>query len=111
MEIEMLEQGTEIAVLRLTGRLDLVSAAALRSAVEQATGAGRTHVVVDLSGVEFMDSSGVGALVAGLKRARQSGGELRIACPGEQVAMVLELTNINRILRPYESLDDALEGL
>ena len=106
MEIEV-DSRDGVAVLHLKGRLDLVSASALRSAVEQA----EKSVVVDLGGVEFIDSSGVGALVAGLKHARQRGGELRIAAAGEQVQMVLQLTNINRILRPYESVEAALDGI
>lgn len=99
------------AVLRPEGRLDLVSAARLRAAVEEAVTAGHRSVVVDLAGVAFIDSSGLGMLVAGLKHARQAGGELRIAAPGDQVRTVLSLTRLERVLQPYATLDDALAGL
>ncbi len=55
-----------------------------------------------------MDSSGLGALVASLKRARQAGGDLRIASLTPQVQMVLQLTNLDRVLRPYASVEEAL---
>jgi anti-sigma B factor antagonist len=96
-----------IAVIRGEGRLNMVSAPDLRSAVAEAVAAGRPRVVVDLSGVEFMDSSGLGALVGCLKTTRQAGGDLRIAAPSEQVTMVLELSNLDRILTSYASAADA----
>ncbi len=91
------------------GRLTMVSAKSFRETVtaEIDRGAGEI-VVVDLSQTEFVDSSGLGALVACLKSARQSGGDLRLAAPSEQVTMVLGLTNLDRVLRPRPSVDEAL---
>lgn len=91
------------------GRLTMVSAKSFRETVtaEIDRGAGEI-VVVDLSQTEFVDSSGLGALVACLKTARQSGGDLRLAAPSEQVTMVLGLTNLDRVLRPRPSVDEAL---
>jgi anti-sigma B factor antagonist len=71
---------------------------------------GSSHVVVDLAETSFIDSSGLGALIGVLKRARSEGGDLRIATPSEQVRMVLGLTNLDRVLRPHESLDEATRG-
>jgi anti-sigma B factor antagonist len=99
------------AVLHVEGRLNLVTAPELRAAVQRAVEEDTARVVVDLAGVTFIDSSGLGMVIAGLKHARQAGGELRIAAAGEQVRMVLELTKLHRILRPYESVDEALEDL
>ena len=98
------------AVLKLQGRLSMVAAPQLRAEAEQAVRAARPRVVVDLTGVEFVDSSGLGALVAGLKTARQAGGDLRIAGAGEQVRTVLGLTNLDRVLRNHDSVEDALDG-
>jgi anti-sigma B factor antagonist len=100
----------DAAVIRLQGRLTMVNAAALRSAVADAVSAGRTRVVLDLSGCEFMDSSGLGAVIGGLKTARQAGGDLRIAALTPQVATVLQLTNLDRVLRPYDTVAGALGG-
>jgi anti-sigma B factor antagonist len=96
-----------IAVLRLSGKLNMVSAASVRETVASLVGAGSTRVVVDLADVDFLDSSGLGALVSGLKSTRQAGGDLRIASPGEQVRLVLRLTNMERVLIPYESPEEA----
>ncbi|MCU1543193.1 MAG: anti-anti-sigma factor [Microbacteriaceae bacterium] len=96
-----------VAVIRGEGRLNMVSAPDLRTAVAEAVAAGRPRVVVDLSGVEFMDSSGLGALVGCLKTTRQAGGDLRIAAPSDQVTMVLKLSNLDRILTSYATPTDA----
>ena len=97
----------DLAIIRVVGRLNMVAAPELRDVVAQAVKSGKSHLVVDLAGVEFMDSSGLGALIGALKTTRQAGGDLRIAAPGEQVAMVLQLSNVDRILKPYENADAA----
>jgi anti-sigma B factor antagonist len=64
----------------------------------------------DLGAVPFVDSSGLGALIGGLKAARLAGGDLRLARPAEQAAMILELTNLSRVLRAHATVEEALAG-
>ena len=95
------------AVIRARGRLNMVSAPALRELVARVVREdGRTHIVVDLAETDFMDSSGLGSLVAGLKTARDAGGDLRIARPQTQVLMVLKLTNLDQILHPHNTVEE-----
>lgn len=96
-------------VLRPEGRLNMVAAPDLREQLHALVRGGKTRIVVDLSAVETIDSSGLGALISGLKAARQGGGDLRIASPSEQATAVLELTNLNRVLKSCESPDDAFD--
>lgn len=100
----------DATVLRCDGRLTMVAAPTLKSAIDEVVENGSARVVVDLSEASFVDSSGLGALVAGLKRTRQAGGDLRIAEPQEQVRMVLALTNLDRILQPFDRVEDAVRG-
>lgn len=111
MNVATEDLGGGRTALRLEGRLDLVHAAAFREAVRAAVAEGRALLVVDLSDVPLVDSSGIGALIGGLRETRQAGGELRIAAPSEQVRTVLGLTKADRVLKPYASVDDALDGL
>ena len=97
----------DIAVVRGAGKLNMVSAPELRSVVVAAIAQGGTRVVVDLSGIDFMDSSGLGALVGCLKSARQAGGDLRIAAPSTQVSMVLRLSNLDRVLASFATAEAA----
>ncbi|HYO41127.1 MAG TPA: STAS domain-containing protein [Nocardioidaceae bacterium] len=110
MQIAKSDIGQRGAVLTLDGRLNMVSAPQLKTAVTNAVAEGRSQVVVDLSAVTFLDSSGLGALIAGLKAARQASGDLRMTGANEQVRTVLRLTNLDRVLRPYDTVQAATDG-
>ncbi len=96
------------AVLHVDGRLDLASAAEVKSAILKAVDTGSPYVIVDLKNVPFIDSSGLGALIGGLRAARTAGGDLRIANPGAQARMILELTTLDRVLVTHETVEAAL---
>ena len=68
------------------------------------------QVVLDLGGVSFMDSSGLGALLANFKRVAERGGDMALARPQPNVKMVLEITRTNRILRVFGSVEEALRA-
>ncbi len=106
MEFQELDRDGHV-VLAPHGRLNLVSAPPLRARIGDLIADGRTRIVVDLGAVESVDSSGLGALIGCLKAAREHGGDLRIAAAGEQVRAVLRLTNLDRILAPYDSAEEA----
>ncbi|MGK2869304.1 MAG: STAS domain-containing protein [Mycobacterium sp.] len=98
-----------VTVVKPAGRLNMVAAPTLRKELHTIVDSGQSRVVVDLSEVDFIDSSGLGALISGLKIARQAGGDLRIAAPTLQVITVLELTNLNRVLRAHPDADSAFD--
>ena len=106
--VSRLADGT--AVIRPEGRLNMVSADRLRDGIETLVSDGCARIVVDLAQISFMDSSGLGALIAGLKKARQASGDLRIAAANDQVATVLRLTNLDRVLRSHDSVEAATDG-
>jgi anti-sigma B factor antagonist len=97
-------------VIEATGRLDMVAAPQLKALVQSAVTKGQTPVVIDLSGVTFMDSTGLAALISGLRVTRQAGSDLRIAGAASQVLSVLQMTGIDRIIRPYASADEAVHA-
>lgn len=70
---------------------------------------GGPHIVVDLGDTDFIDSTGLGAMVSGLKTARAAGGDLRIARAGTQVMMVLQLTKLDQILHSYDTVEECFE--
>jgi len=107
MDITVKDLGDGVAVLQLDGRLNMVTASCLRDHVGSAVASGQNRIAVDLAGIEFIDSSGLGALINGLKTARQAGGDLRIAAPNDQVKLVLQLTNMERLLTAYDSAETA----
>jgi anti-sigma B factor antagonist len=97
------------AVISIAGRFTASGAPLLRNAVADLVEAGHARVVVDLSATDFIDSSGLGALIAALKSARAAGGDLRIAAVPETVGTVLRLTNLDRVLRSHPTPESAFD--
>jgi anti-sigma B factor antagonist len=110
MDIVIDPRGPATAVVQLSGKFDLVTSIDFKWQILDALATGRRFMVIDLGNVTFIDSSGLGALVAGLKATRQAGGDMRIARANEQALTVLRLTTLDRVLRPHATLDDALAG-
>ena len=100
----------DITIIRPSGRLDLLTAAEFKQDLTRIVGEGRARLVIDLEAVAFIDSSGLGALIGGLKSARQAGGDLRIARPNQQARVILQLTTLERVLRPYGTIEEACSG-
>jgi anti-sigma B factor antagonist len=96
-----------VAVLRLAGDVDVSQSLAVRDAVGAAIERG-TPVVVDLSGVRFIDSSGIGILVTAHRRAPEA---FAVAGAVEAVRRALELTRTDRILRLFDSVDEAVAAM
>lgn len=111
IELETVAAEGGVTIVTARGRLDLVSAPQFRALVVETVADGAIRLVIDLEELQAMDSSGLGALIAALKTARQAGGDLRIARPSEQVQMVLELTQMNTVLRPYPTVEAAVASV
>jgi anti-sigma B factor antagonist len=96
------------AVLVVTGELELATAPRLRQAVVSLVGEGHAHIVLDLSGVDFVDSLGLGVIVSALKRARSHGGELVVAGTVPRVRELFELTRLDEIIELHPDSAAAL---
>jgi anti-anti-sigma factor len=95
-------------VLFLAGELDLYNAEELRAALGKAIAAAPTRVVVDLSAVEFIDSTALGALVEARGQLGPDG--LRLAAPQLGTRRTLQVSGLDRHLPVHDTLDDALAG-
>lgn len=105
--VETTAQG--IGVVTPMGRLNMVSARRLKELLSELVSDGTSRIVVDMAETTFLDSSGLGALIAGLKSARQAGGDLRIARPTPSVQTVFQLTNLDKVLRARETVEGAFD--
>ena len=94
-------------VVALRGVLDVAEAASVAAALT-AIAARQRDIIVDLAGLEFIDSSGVAALVRGRKQARYAGCELLLAAPQQQVVRVLTLTRLLDVFPVHASLAEAV---
>jgi anti-sigma B factor antagonist len=93
--------GSEVEIVKPSGRLDVTSAAKFRRDVAEFAATKPRFLLIDLENVSFMDSSGLGALVSALKTIRSVNGELAVCSLSEQVKMLFDLTSMSKIFTIY----------
>ena len=96
--IELSCPDADTLVVTPVGEADLCAVRPLRRALAEATGAGRTHVVVDLDQLTFMDASILGVLVGARLRFSATGGTLKVRCRTHQGRRVLSITGLDGLL-------------
>jgi anti-sigma B factor antagonist len=97
-------------VVTATGELDAHSAPTLQGQLDPLTAVAGASVVVDLSGVGFIDSTGLGVLVSTLKHVREVNGRLDVVVSSPRVLKVLTLTGLNAVIPLHSTLDEALSS-
>jgi anti-sigma B factor antagonist len=95
-------------VVQVTGEVDVYTAPKLREQLVSLVDAGRYDIVVDMDGVEFLDSTGLGVLVGGLKRVRTHDGSLRLVCSQERILKIFRITGLTKVFPIHDSVSDAL---
>lgn len=96
------------SVIEVAGEIDVYTAPKLREQLVEIVDAGQYHIVVDMRGVEFLDSTGLGVLVGGLKRVRQHDGSLRLVCTQERILKIFRITGLTKVFTIHDTLEDAL---
>ncbi|MFI8257655.1 STAS domain-containing protein [Streptomyces filamentosus] len=96
------------AVLTVAGELDMETADRLHELLAEQFGQGRHRLVLDLSALGFMDSSGLNVLIQAVNRARESDGDLYLAAPTPAVRRILEITGVMATIPAHDAVADAL---
>lgn len=94
-------------VIEVTGEIDVYTAPRLRERLIDLVNQGHHWLVVDMEKVEFLDSTGLGVLVGGLKRVRANGGSLVVVCTQERLLKIFRITGLEKVFRIYGSVGDA----
>jgi anti-sigma B factor antagonist len=100
----------ETAVLSLSGRLDLANGSALKEQLKQLLARGKTQIHLNLAEVEFINSSGLGALVSIMKEVRLIKGRLTLSNPASYVQEIFEITQLSHIFEIYSTEEEALSS-
>jgi anti-sigma B factor antagonist len=94
-------------LVSIVGELDVSTTPKMKAALAELTEGGCERILVDMSGVPFMDSTALGALVGALKRLRERGGELELAALQPGVRRVFDITRLESVFRIHESVEQA----
>jgi anti-anti-sigma factor len=103
-----LQEYKRVAVFTVTGRIDSATAAELETSIQSAIDKGHKHLILDLSAVDFLSSSGLRVMVNTLKTLRKVGGELCVAQPSERVASSLSIAGLDALFHSFESREAAI---
>jgi len=96
-------------VVTVAGEIDIATYRRLRAALIEAVDDGPGTVVVDMAGVEWIDSTGLGSLVGALKRARDKGGTVQVAGAPDRIAKHFRVTGLSKLFGMHASVEAALE--
>lgn len=105
--LDVTEYDNGTTVLAVRGEVDVYTAPRLREKLVELVSAGHHAIVVDLEAVDFLDSTGLGVLVGGLKRLRSHDGDLSLVCTQQRILKVFEITGLTKVFTIHESVDSA----
>lgn len=108
LDIEV-EDANHYTLCRPVGELDAYTVSEFREALGGLSD--RQYLLIDLSAVPFMDSAGLGALIGGIRRAREAGGDVAVACSRPTLTRLLHTTGFDRIVSVTETIEDAAAAL
>lgn len=98
----------DCAVLKISGEVDVFTAPKLREQVVDLAAKGVVHIVADLSSVEFLDSTGLGVLVGGLKRLRTQDGSLSLVMTTDRISRIFKITGLTAVFASHDSVQAAI---
>jgi anti-sigma B factor antagonist len=108
--LEVTDGPPPYTVLAVKGEVDVYTAPRLREKLVELVSQGKHQIVVDLEAVDFLDSTGLGVLVGGLKRLRSHEGDLSLVCTHSRILKVFEITGLTKVFSIYDSVDAATAG-
>lgn len=108
LDVEIVETHPPFTFLALNGEVDIYTAPQLRAKLAELVDQGKHQIVVDLDAVNFLDSSGLGLLVGGLKRLRSQDGDLGLVCNQPRILKWFEITGLTQVFNIYKSIETAV---
>jgi anti-sigma B factor antagonist len=97
-------------VVEVGGEIDVYTAPRLREQLVDLVADGKYHLIVDMERVDFLDSTGLGVLVGGLKRVRAHDGSLRLVCTQERILKIFRITGLTKVFPIHSSVDEAVNA-
>ena len=95
-------------IVEVGGEIDVYTAPRLREQLVDLVADGKYHLVVDMERVDFLDSTGLGVLVGGLKRVRAHDGSLRLVCTQERILKIFRITGLTKVFPIHSSVEEAV---
>jgi anti-sigma B factor antagonist len=101
----------KLPVIELEGEVDVYTAPQLKQQMINLLESGNKQMMIDLTKVEYLDSTALGVLIGGLKRMREMDGNMVLVCPSARIRRVFEITGLDKIFDIYNTADEAQEAV
>lgn len=101
----------DVALIDLAGEVDAYTSARFREVMMDIIEDGISRLIVSMARVDYIDSSGLGALVGGLKRTSERDGRILIVCHQSQVRKVFEITGLEKVFPIFDTEEEALQAI
>ena len=101
-------QEDDHTIVQIAGEIDVYSAPQLRECLANLAESGQHRLLIDLEKVDFLDSTALGVLVGGLKRARAEGGSMALVCTQERLIKIFRITGLTKVFQIHDSVPSAI---
>ena len=98
-----------LTIVEVEGEIDVYTAPRLRELLIDLVNKGNFHLLVNMEKVDFLDSTGLGVLVGGLKRVRAHDGSLELVCTQERILKIFRITGLTKVFGIHDSIEEAQE--
>lgn len=95
-------------VVEVSGEIDVYTAPRLREELADLVDSGQYDIIIDMTKVDFLDSTGLGVLVGGLKRVNMHDGSLSLVCTQERILKIFKITGLTKVFPIHDSVGAAL---
>ncbi len=108
MELDIkVDRAQSVCTMTLVGEVDVYTAPKVKEELVSAIEGGCSNVIIDMQGVGFIDSSGLGVLVSALRRARERDGAVRIVCTRDNILKIFRITGLDKVFPIFSDVAEA----
>ena len=107
IKVQVKESDGDAYVVELNGEIDVYTSPKVKDAIGELIDEGHYNLVINLEKVRYIDSTGLGVLIGGLKRVREYGGTVHLVCTNPQIKKIFEITGLVKIFGIYEDEESA----
>jgi anti-sigma B factor antagonist len=111
IKVNVREAQADTYVVDLNGEIDVYTSPKVKDAIGDLIDKGHYNLVINLEKVRYIDSTGLGVLIGGLKRVREHGGTVNLVCTNPQIKKIFDITGLVKIFGIYDDEDAAMKAL
>src|SRR5579863_946867 len=111
IKVNVREAPGDCYIVDLSGEIDVYTSPKVKDAIGDLIDRGVYHLIINLEKVRYIDSTGLGVLIGGLKRVREHGGSVNLVCTNPQIKKIFDITGLVKIFGIFDSEDSAMKAL